>query len=135
MLDKNDPRTPLNDIADLVKYHYFTINKELAELQCRLAELTGTGRLDPADNDDLQRHLHNVYEELTGGLTSAVIKLVGDDRFEDTFSDDTEVVVKNQAIRDWPWNEFLWGDGPVVEFPPGCKATINFPPIYAEEAR
>jgi hypothetical protein len=30
----------VNAIADLVKYHYFTINKELADMQSRLAELT-----------------------------------------------------------------------------------------------
>jgi hypothetical protein len=127
-----------DNLADLVKYHDFTINKEPADLQRRLAELTGTGKLDPRDNDDLQRHLHNVYEELMGGLTSAVIGLGDDGNLEDNYSDGSTVVVKNHDLEPgsrWPHNEFLWGNGPAAEFLPRCESTVNFPPQPLERLR
>jgi hypothetical protein len=104
----------VNAIANLVKYRYFTVSKELAGMQHRLAELTGTGRLDPADNEDLQRHLHNVYEDLTGGLTSAVIELVDDGYMKDDYGDGSPAVVKRQHFPggSWLWNEFLLGGRP-----------------------
>jgi hypothetical protein len=67
----------------------------------RLAELAGTGKLDPDDNDDLQRYLLNVCEDLTGGLTSVVIEVVDDGYLEDNYSDGSTVCVKNQ-IAEFP---------------------------------
>ncbi len=43
----------VDDVTDLVKYVYAGLSKAIAELQFQLAELAGTGKLDPQANNDL----------------------------------------------------------------------------------
>jgi hypothetical protein len=128
----------INQIADLVKYNYFTINRVLADLQYALAGLTGAGELDPDVNRDLQAYVVEVYQQLTRVLLKVVDTIVDDGRGEDVFSDDREVIIKTfhkDIDRAWPHNEFVWKDGSVAEFPQGVELTINTPPTYAEETR
>jgi hypothetical protein len=121
-----------NAIADLVKYRYFTINKELAGLQLYMAELTAAGRLDPKVNEHLQMYFTAIYDQLLCGLLLKVSNAVDDGKaLEDTYSDGSPVVVKEQQYAregDWPNVEFLNVDASIVEFPPGCKSAINLPP-------
>jgi|SRR6516162_2246116 hypothetical protein len=125
-------------IADLVKYRYFTINKELAGLQLYMAELTAAGRLDPKVNESLQLFFTDIYDQLLCGLLLKVSNAVPPDKYEDnwygveeTYSDGSPVAIKEQQYAhecDWPNYEFLNVDGSIVEFPPGCHAAINLPP-------
>ena len=44
-------------LADQAKYCYFTDSELLAQMQHRLAELAGAGKIDRDISDDLQREL------------------------------------------------------------------------------
>jgi hypothetical protein len=62
----------VDDIADRAKHGYATGTKLLAETQYRLAELAGTGRLDPDESTSLQRNLVSIWEALYSGTVCAV---------------------------------------------------------------
>jgi hypothetical protein len=119
-------------IADLVKYRYFTINKELAGMQCLMAELTAAGRLDPAVNEELQMYFTEIYNQLLCDLLLKVSNAVDDGKaLENTYSDGSPVVVKQYQYAhesDWPNVQFLNVDASIAEFPPGCESAINLPP-------
>jgi hypothetical protein len=51
------PNTDLNGLIDHLKWLYFAQSQPLARLHYRLAELAGTGRLDPKANCELQHEL------------------------------------------------------------------------------
>lgn len=70
-------RTPavnpdVHDIADQAKHAYATGTQVLADLQYRLAELAGTGRIDPDESMSLQFGLASVWESLYWGTLCAV---------------------------------------------------------------
>ena len=122
-------------LADHAKYVYAIGTRDIAAMQYKLAELAGTGRLDHEVQNGLQwDHCLPMWETLYDGTTCAV----RDDRTWDggwdwsnnTYSDGRQVMaqarVKNwsQLVRNWPYNEFLCGDGPIREYPRGSVAQV-----------
>ena len=120
----------VHSLADHAKYVYAIGTRDIAAMQYKLAELAGTGRLDHEVQNGLQwDHCLPMWETLYDGTTCAV----RDDRTWDggwdwsnnTYSDGRQVMaqarVKNwyQLVRNWPYNEFLCGDGPIREYPRG----------------
>ena len=144
-----DRRSRLPDfvhrLADHAKYVYAVGTRDIAALQYQLAELAGTGRIDHKEQNDLQwRHCLPMWETLYHGTTCAV----RDDRTWDgawdwsdnTYSDGRQVMaqvrVNNWQKLDcnWPYNEFLCGDGPIQEHPRGSLCQIA-PVIDPEDAK
>ena len=64
MAEKPAVNPIVDDIADQAKYRYATGTKLLAAMQYGLAELAGTGRLDPDESMSLQHELVSVREAL-----------------------------------------------------------------------
>jgi hypothetical protein len=129
-------------IADHAKYVYAVGSRDIAALQYRLAELAGTGRIDLEHHWHLQwGHCLPMWETLYHGTTCAV----RDDRIWDstwdwsdnTYSDGRQVMaqvrVKNwqELARNWPYNEFLCGDGPIQEHRRGSLCQIA--PVHAND--
>jgi hypothetical protein len=88
-----------DDIADRAKYRYAAGTKLLADVQHRLAELAGTGKLDPDESMSLQFKLVELWEHLYAGTTCAV---------RDGDTDD----------RTWDW-----ADNTYSEQPPRCQCS------------
>jgi hypothetical protein len=113
----------VDDIADRAKHAFAVGTRLLADVQYRLGELAGTGRLDPDESMRLQEVLVGVWEELFFGTLSAVRHPEGDDYdWEDnTYSDGRAVRTKIQIepLEDsdlsWEHNRFTLGDGAVAE--------------------
>jgi hypothetical protein len=125
----------VDDIADQAKYRYATGTKLLAAMQCRLAELAGTGRLDPDESMSLQHDLVSVWEAVYFGTVCAVRDWATDDctwdEADNTYSDGRHVMVQiriepgDSPDFSWKRNGVLLGDGAVNEHPLGTIAPIN----------
>ena len=143
-VDRGSPftRPPVNrdvqDIADAAKYGYARCTQRLATMQYRLAELAGTGRLDPDESMALQVELVRIWEALYAGTLCAVRDEDTDDRTWDaadnTYSDGRRVItkVRNVALEEsddcWMHNPCMSGDGAPNEFPRGIVSSIALPP-------
>jgi hypothetical protein len=125
----------VDDVADRAKHGYATGTKLLAETQYRLAELAGTGRLDPDESMSLQYNLVSIWEALYFGTVYAVRDQDSDestwDEADNTYSDGRPVMIQ---IRIEPWetsecnwehNRFLLDDGAVNEHPQGTICYIS----------
>jgi hypothetical protein len=128
LAERMNPVSPTVDrIVDQAKYAYFKISRELADVQYKLAELTGTGKLDPDDNWNLQAHFVDVHQQMTGDVLR-LVDTIGDGKPEDTFSDGRKVIIMirhDDVDAAWPHNEFVMEDGPVAEFPQGVEWSFN----------
>ena len=137
------PRRPdldVDAVTDLLKYVYATVSRAIAELQYQLAELTGTGRLDPEANEYLQWDwCFRSYEFLCNNTVGAVRnEHTSDDwdwvSLDNTYSTGHQVMSRVQidpdetAERFWQYNEYLCGDGPIEEYPRGAIFHIADPP-------
>jgi hypothetical protein len=132
-----------NDIADRAKYGYAAGAQLLATMQYRLAELAGTGRLDPEESKSLQRQLVSIWEALYSGTVCAVRDWDTDDctwdEADNTYSDGREVMIQvtiepREASRgNWEHNRFTVGDGAVNEHPLGTICYLS--PINPEDVR
>jgi hypothetical protein len=129
----------VDDIADRVKHGYATGTQILAAHQYRLAELAGTGQLDPDVSMSLQDEVFCIWEALYLGTVCAVQDEDSDDWDEDgnTYSDGRPVMIQ---IRIEPWetsecswehNRFTLGDGAVAEHPRGTISYVL--PIYPHD--
>lgn len=132
-------RPPLNadvqNIADHAKHGFAEGTRHLAVAQYRLAELAGTGRLDPDESLSLQMSLVGAWEALYSGTLYAVRDRNTPDNTYDwadnTYSDGRTVIaqkrVEPRETSDdaWEHNRFLMGDGAVNEFPRGTVSTIT----------
>jgi hypothetical protein len=124
----------VDDIADQAKYRYATGTKLLAAMQYRLAELAGTGRLDPDESMSLQHDLVSVWEALYFGTVCAVRDWDTDDctwdEADNTYSDGRQVMVQiriepgDSPDFSWKHNGVLLGDGAVNEHPLGTICDI-----------
>jgi nitrite reductase/ring-hydroxylating ferredoxin subunit len=125
----------VHEMADRAKHGYATGTKLLAEAQYRLAELAGTGRLDPDESMSLQHNLVSIWEALYFGTVYAVRDRDTDesawDEADNSYSDGRQVMIQ---IRIEPWetlectwehNRFLLGDGAVNEHPRGTICYIS----------
>jgi len=125
----------MHDIADRAKHGYAEGTKLVAETQYRLAELAGTGQLDPDESMDLQMNLFAIWEALYGGTLCAVRDWDTDDctwdEADNTYSDGREVMfqirIEPLEFSDFSWehNRFLLGDGAVNEHPRGTICYIS----------
>ena len=123
----------VDDIADRAKHGYATGTKLLAEMQYRLAELAGTGRLDPDESMSLQDELVRLWEALYFGTLCAVRdENTPDctwDEADNTYSDGREVMIQirvepyESSECSWEHNGFTVGDGAVNEHPRERSAT------------
>jgi hypothetical protein len=133
----------VDDVTDLVKYVYAGLSNAIAELQFQLAELAGTGKLDPQANMDLLQFgwCHPTWEFLYYNTTARVRR--GHDacdwdwdRFDNTYSNGLQVMsrvdVEPYEIAEdrWEFNEHLCGDGPIQEYPRNGVYHISEPPFY-----
>jgi hypothetical protein len=131
----DDPVNPhVDDIADRAKHGYAVATKLLAETQFRLAELAGTGRLDPDESMRLQDNLHDIWQALYGGTLCAVRDEDTDDRSWDeadnTYSDGRVVMVQvriepESSDTNWEHNRFLLADGAINEHRLGTVCYIS----------
>jgi hypothetical protein len=124
----------VHDIADRAKHWYAVGTQMLAAHQYRLAELAGTGQLDPDVSMSLQEESFRIWEALYFGTVYAVRDQDTDDctwdEADNTFSDGREVMTQ---IRIEPWetpechweyNQFLLDEGAVKEHPRGTISYI-----------
>ena len=121
-------------VADEAKHAFAVGSQIIAETQYRLAELAGTGRLDPDESFDLQKDLVDVYEVLYAGTLCAVRdSTTPDDTWneaDNTYSDGRQVInqirVEPHEESDYCWehNRFMLGDGAPNEFPMGTISYI-----------
>lgn len=134
-----------NYTADLLKYIYATMAKEIAELQYTLAEATGTGRMDPELNHELQRSwCYRNWKFLYGNtIVAACDEHDSDDWVEYThfYSDGTQAMTRKvdpealEAERTWPHNEHTFGDGATAEYLRSVSYRINTPPADRKHER
>lgn len=133
----------VDDVADLVKYVYARMAKAIAELQFQLAELAGTGKLDPQANMDLLQFgwcvrtweflYYNTTERVRRGHDTSDWDW---DRFDNTYSNGLQVMSRidvepyETAVDRWEFNEHLCGDGPIQEYPRSGVYHISEPPFY-----
>jgi hypothetical protein len=120
----------VNHIADQAKHCYEQVTQRLAITQFRLAELAGTGRLDPVESMQLQRNLFHIWQTLYFGTVCAVRHWNTDDWSEDgadnTYSDGREVKTRARfapaetAEACWEHSPFLLGLGAVNDYPRGA---------------
>jgi hypothetical protein len=130
----------VNDIADRAKHRYATGTQMLAALQYRLAELAGTGQLDPDVSMSLQEEVVRIWEALYFGTVCAVRDWDTDDctwdDADNTYSDGRQVMTQ---IRIAPaelsagreHNRFMLGEGTVREHPRGTICYIS--PVNAPD--
>ena len=133
----------MHEMADRAKHGYAEGTKLVAETQYRLAELAGTGQLDPDESMDLQMNLFAIWEALYGGTLYAVRDWDTDDctwdEADNTYSDGREVMIQirvepyESSECSWEHNGFTSGDGAVNEHPRGTICYIT--PINAEDDR
>lgn len=132
----------VDDVTDLVKYVYARLANAIAELQFQLAELAGTGKLDPHANMNLQSGWCFPTWEFLYYNTTAMVRRKHDtcdwdwDRFDNTYSDGRQVMSRvdvashESAQLHWEFNEHLRGDGPIQEYPRNGVYHISEPPFY-----
>jgi hypothetical protein len=124
-----------HDIADRAKYEYALGTREVAAAQYRLAELAGTGRLDPDESMRLQENLLRIWEALYSGTVCAVRDEDTDDstwgEAANTYSDGRQVMIQIRIAPEeysdcsWEHNRFMLGDGAVAEHPRGTICYIT----------
>jgi hypothetical protein len=124
----------VNDIADQAKHWYAEGAQLLAAMQYRLAELAGTGRLDPGESKSLQDNLVHIWEALYLGTVCAVRDEDTDDstwdEADNTYSDGRPVMIQTrieppeQSDFCWEHSRFALGDGAVNEYPLGTISYI-----------
>ena len=115
----------VDDVADRAKHWYANGTQVLAATQYRLAELAGSGRLDPDESMNLQTNLFDIWEALYSGTLRAVRdEYTPDctwDKDGNTYSDGREVMIQirvepfESSVCSWEHNRFLLGDGAVAE--------------------
>ena len=121
------PNTDLNGLIDHLKWLYFAQSQPLARLHYRLAELAGTGRLDPKANWELQHELvemsQAIWDETHSFLERA--EYVPEDQ-EGIYCDGAEIIHKFPATQEerdeeraaWPFSHLLRnGDGATNDYP------------------
>lgn len=128
----------VHDIADSAKYGYATGTQDLASMQYRLAELAGTGLLDPDEAMRLQEGLLSIWDSLYFGTLCAVRDEDADDGtwddVDNIYSDGRRVVTKvrpagwEETETCWAYNRFMLGDGAPSEFPRSIEYTIALRP-------
>lgn len=135
------PRRPdvdVDDLADILKFIYATLSRAIAELQFQLAELAGTGRLDPEANERLQfEWCFPYWEFLYANTTRAVRNEDTDDgywdTYDNTYSTGQQVMTRldveppETPEKYWQYNKYLCGDGPIREYPRGAIFHIAKP--------
>jgi hypothetical protein len=133
-------------VADRAKHAYARGTKAIADMQYRLAELAGTGRLDPEESMALQGSLVRIWEQLYSGTTYAARKSVdyldeflaagGDpEDLDNHYSDGREVLTQvriEPPQSTYPYSPFTRGDGAVQEHPRGVISYIADPPAERE---
>ncbi|MCE9516002.1 MAG: hypothetical protein K8R24_08745 [Mycobacterium sp.] len=128
----------VGDVTDLIKYVYATLSRAIAELQYQLAELTGTGHLDPKINEDVQGWCFRTWEILDSNTVAAVRNYANDDWDwaiqDNTYSTGMQVMTRVNVEPDetdqnhWEYNPYLAGDGPIQEYPRRGVFHIAQPP-------
>jgi hypothetical protein len=126
----------IHDTADRAKHGYAIGTRLLAHLQYRLADLAGTGRLDPGESMRLQRVLADVWWALYSGTTYAVRDEDTDydtwDEADNTYSDGRTVRVQIQIGSEEESDfkklkPFLLYEGAVREHPNGTISCVSPP--------
>jgi hypothetical protein len=123
-------------MVDTIKYTYYAAGEQLAEMQYKLAELTGLALLDPDANDGLQDTLVKLWEIVNHGTLSNVRDEDGADdiyfeEFDNTYSDGREILTKIQVESEMDsegaveFNHFILGDGATNDFPRGVIYHIS----------
>jgi hypothetical protein len=117
----------VNDIAGRVKHGYATGTRLLAAMQYRLAELAGTGHLDPDESMSLQNDLVAIWETLYFGTLCAVRDRNSDeftwDEADNTYSDGRPVMIQIRiepceiSDHNWEHHQFILGDGAIAQHP------------------
>ena len=135
-MSRTPPVNPdVHDIADRAKHWYARATQVLAATQYRLAELAGTGRLDPDESMSLQTNLFEIWEALYAGTLCAVRDWNTDDCTWDvadnTYSDGRPVVIQiriepeETSELSWEHNRSMLGEGAVNEHPQGTICYIS----------
>ena len=113
--------TDLNGLIDQIKWLYFAQSQSLAWLHYRLAELAGTGKLDPEANRELQYQLSEMSQAIWSGTHSFLERgeYVPEDE-EGIYCDGTQIIHKFPATdeeeRAWPFYPLCNGDGAVNDY-------------------
>src|SRR6476619_1372123 len=125
MAEKPAANPNVDDIADRAKHGYANATQVLAATQYRLAELAGTGRLDPDESMSLQTNLFHLWQALYAGTLGAVRDWATDDctwdEVDNTYSHGRQVRIQiriepeETSDSTWQHNRFLLGDGAVNE--------------------
>jgi hypothetical protein len=120
----------VNDIADRAKHGYAIGARLLAAVQYRLAQLAGTGRLDPDESMRLQEVLADIWWALYSGTTYAVRDEDIDDDWDEadnSYSDGRTVMfqIRIEPWQEWEHNRFLLGDGAINEHRRGTICHIS----------
>ena len=134
-MSRKPPINPdVDDIADWAKWGYATGTRLISAAQHRLAELAGTGRLDPDEAIFFQQVFDGTHEALYYGTVSAVRdEEAGYIEDDNTYSDGRQVSTKirtepmEESVNRWPHKDFLYADGAVLEFPRGISSYISPP--------
>jgi hypothetical protein len=131
------PTNPdVDDIADRAKHAYAVGTRLLAKISFRLAELAGTGALDPDESMRLQNVLLAIGEALYCGTLCAVRDGRTPDHTWDeagnTYSDGRQVItriaIEPESVDTlWPHNRFLLETLATDEFP--LSAICHIAPI------
>lgn len=133
------PRRPMvnpdvDEIADEAKHGYATGTKLLAEMHYRLAELAGSGQLDPEESMTLQDSLIAIWEQLYYGTVFAVRDIFNhewtDDEADNTYSDGRQVMTQvprnpEQPDVNWGREQLVSWDGAAVIHPRGMTSRIS----------
>jgi hypothetical protein len=142
LVDPNYLRSPgpinpdVLGVVDEIKYMYYAAGEQLAEMQYKLAELTGLALLDPDANGDLQNTLVKLWEIIYHGTLSNVRHDADADdvyfeEFDNTYSDGREILTKIRIESEMDsegaldFNRFVHGDGATEDFPRGVIYQIN----------
>ena len=131
-------RPPVNPdvdaIADEAKHGYATGTKLLAEMHYRLAELAGSGHLDPDESMNLQESLIAIWEQLYYGTVFAVRDIYNGewtyDEADNTYSDGRLVMTQvpsdpERPDFNWEHEQFVGWDGAAVIHPRGMTSRIS----------
>jgi hypothetical protein len=120
--------------ADRAKRCYAKSTEMLALMHHRLAELAGSGRLEPEESMLLQEALVTMWEEIYCGTLVAVVDGDASDSgwnsAGNTDSDGRQIIHKVRVVAEedldnsWKHNRYLLRDGAILEFPLGTVAGI-----------
>lgn len=125
----------VDQVADAAKHGYAQATRRLAELQCRLAELAGTGQLDAKESIALQRMAVRIWEHTYSATLCAVRDWDSPDdtwdTADNTYADGRPVIVRSSigpseaSAHAFPHNRFLLRGGAMCEFPIGVASEVN----------